>query len=99
MTKNPHDHREWTNEDIQEDAEGYLAAQQTYREEAEALEAKWREEDDRARFTEQFVAAGGNRADAAAEWRRMRNERATEVGRHDEEASLHMTRRHISGRL
>jgi hypothetical protein len=99
MTKNPRDHREWSNEDIQEDAEGYLAAQQVYREEAEAREDRRREEDDKARFTEEFTTAGGDRADAAAEWRKMRNERALEVARRADEAAVEQTRRHASRSL
>ena len=32
MTKNPRDHREWTNLELEADPEGYLAAQQAFRE-------------------------------------------------------------------
>jgi hypothetical protein len=32
MTKNPRDHREWTNVELEQDPQGYLAAQEAYHE-------------------------------------------------------------------
>jgi hypothetical protein len=99
MTKNPRDERVWTNSEVQEDAQGYLAAQQARRENEEAEQAKRRERDDQDRFVEEFVAEGGERADAVKVWREIRNERAGEAARRTEEAARVNTRRHISRSL
>ena len=69
------------------------------RDELEAEEEKRREEDDKERFIEQFVAAGGNRADALAERKKLQNERALEAARHADEAALYTTRLHASRSL
>jgi hypothetical protein len=87
MTKNPRDERVWTNIEVQEDSAGYLAAQQRRREDAEAEVAKRREENDKARFTEEFVAAGGDRDEAVRAWKAVRNEQATAAARQAEQAA------------
>jgi hypothetical protein len=69
------------------------------RAELEAEEQKRREEDDKQRFIEQFVAAGGNRADAPAEWKKLNNEKAATATRQAEEAASIHTRRRISRAL
>lgn len=81
MTKNPRDHREWTNKELEEDSAGYLEAQQAYREDQAAAAQKKRDEDDRERFTEKFVASGGMRSDAGAAWKGHRNEEAARAAR------------------
>ena len=68
-------------------------------EELEAEKQAELERDDEERFVEQFVAAGGNRADALAERKKLRNEHAAEVARRaDEDASMSV-RRHVSRSL
>lgn len=46
MTRTPRDHREWTNYEVEEDAQGYLAAQRVYNEHVEGETNRRREEDD-----------------------------------------------------
>ena len=87
MTKNPRDERVWTNFEVQEDAQGYLAAQQARREDAEAEEAKRREDNDKARFIEEFVTEGGDPNDAAAMWRAVKNELAADAARRSVDAA------------
>jgi hypothetical protein len=96
MTKNPRDERVWTNSEVQEDAQGYLAAQIKRRQDEEAEQQKRRDADDKARFVEEFIAEGGNQADAAAVWKEIRNERATDAVRRAEEAAGEQARRRIS---
>jgi hypothetical protein len=102
MTKNPRDERVWTNIEVQEDAQGYLAAQQRRREDAEAEVAKRREESDKARFIEEFVAEGGEPDDAAVMWRAVKNElaaeatrRAVDAGERAGEAAVEQARRRM----
>jgi hypothetical protein len=99
MTKNPRDERVWTNIEVQEDAQGYLAAQLRRRQDEERELQRRREADDRDRFTEAFVAEGGDPDDAKAVWKEIRNDRAAEAARLVEEASLADTRRHMSRTL
>jgi hypothetical protein len=99
MTKNPTDHRDWTLEEVEEDPNGYLSAQATYHEErAEALERR-AHEDDLERFTETFVAAGGEKRDAEAAFRAHRRERAAEAAARADSAVAEMTRRQLTERL
>jgi hypothetical protein len=65
---------------------------------AEEKQAR-REEEDKELFVEQFVAAGGNRADALAERKKRMNERALDAARRADEAALHTTQRHITRSL
>ncbi len=65
MTKNPRDHREWTLEEVEEDSAGYLAAQAIYHEDREKAAEQRAYEDDLERFTEAFVAAGGEQRGGA----------------------------------
>jgi hypothetical protein len=44
MAKDPRDHTKWTNQELEEDSAGYLAAQEAYRSDQEAAEA-WRREE------------------------------------------------------
>lgn len=103
MTKNPRDHREWTNVELQHDSAGYLAAQKAYHED----QAKAREEafykDDLRRFTQAFVAAGGEAKDAERAFKASRNEQAAEaaraVGQSAEQAAQEYTRRIATERI
>lgn len=63
------------------------------REELEAEKQEAREVEDRERYVEQFMAAGGTRADALAELKRQTNERAAEAARcADQDASAYVRR-------
>jgi ATPase subunit of ABC transporter with duplicated ATPase domains len=74
----------------------YLEAR---REELEAEKEAAREKDDEARFIEEFVAAGGNRADALGARRKLQNEQALEATRRADEDALVQTRLHASRSL
>ena len=70
----------WTNRRIErEGGAAYLEAQSKLREQQEQEAAKQREADDLERFTEAFVANGGNRSDAAAAFKALKNERAADA--------------------
>jgi len=85
--KDPRDPRNWENTEIEQDAAGYVAAQQAFAEDRDAEHARKRERDALASFTEEFVRNGGKRSDARAAWQKLRNERASEAAeRADEEA-------------
>jgi hypothetical protein len=68
MTRNPHDHREWTNKELEQDPQGYLAAQAAYNENREAERRRGLEEADRQDFERPFVAAGGTKSESDKEW-------------------------------
>jgi hypothetical protein len=78
---------QWTSRDVQRDPEGFKEAQRKEREQREIEEKKQREQDDLERFTRQFVADGGDPGSAEAEFKRTRNERATQSARAKEEAA------------
>ena len=99
MSKNPRDHREWTNEEVQEDAAGYLLAQERYLADQQREQEERRYQDDLARFTEAFIAAGGEEKAAEPAFKAARNERATVAARQAEEAASIHTRRRISQAL
>lgn len=99
MTKNPRDHREWTNKELEQDSAGYLAAQQARREDQAAEEAKRRDEDDRKRFTEKFIASGGNKSDAEAAWKAHRKEQASEAAKRADQQAAESSRRLVRSRL
>ena len=86
MTKNPKDHREWTLEEVEEDSQGYLAAQQAYDEERAQAEERRTYEADLKHFRAAFVAAGGEEEAAEAAFRARRNEQAAEAAREAEQA-------------
>ena len=95
--------RDLTNEEIEQmglddpgSADEYLRLR---REELEAEKQAEREEDDVARFVEEFVAAGGNRADALAERKKLMNERAAEAARRADQDAGEYVRRHVSRSL
>jgi hypothetical protein len=89
--------RDLTNEEIERMGRDNPGSAAEYlnlrREELEAEEQKRREADDKERFVERFVAAGGDRADASAELKRLTNERAAQAARRaDEDASGYIRR-------
>jgi hypothetical protein len=69
------------------------------REELEAAKAEERERDDAERWTEQFLAAGGNRADALAARKTLQNEQALEAARRADEAATVYVRQHVARSL
>jgi len=91
--KNPRDPGTWTNKQIEQDSEGYVAAQQAHREDKERAERQRREANDEARFVERFVAAGGRAADAPGAWRKTRNEQAAQAAALADASALHGSRR------
>jgi hypothetical protein len=95
--------RDLTNQEIEQMGQDNPGSAAEYlrlrREELEAEKQKMREEDDKERFVEQFIAAGGNRADALAERKKLMNERAADAARRADEAALHTTRHRIAGSL
>jgi hypothetical protein len=95
MTRNPRDHREWSNKDVEQDPQGYLAAQEAYREHKATEEQKKRDADDLKRFEEAFVQAGGSRTDAAAAYRAHKNQRATEAAKRADQEAAELSRQRI----
>lgn len=95
--------RDLTNEEIERMGRDNPGSAAEYlnlrREELEAEDQKRREEDDKERFIERFVAAGGNRADASAELKRLTNERAANSARRAEEDAGEYVRRSIAEAL
>jgi hypothetical protein len=69
------------------------------REELEDEKQEARARDDEERWIEQFVAAGGNRADALAARKKVMNEQALEAARQADEAAIQQTRLHASRSL
>jgi hypothetical protein len=78
---------DWSARDVQRDPEGFKEARRKEREQREIEEKKQREADDLERYTREFVAAGGDPKSAEAEFKRTRNERASESARAKEEAT------------
>jgi hypothetical protein len=74
------------------DPAAYLAERR--RQIAERIE-KRREEDDRERFEEAFVQAGGMKSDAAAAYKALKNERATVAAREADQAAAVASRQRI----
>ena len=95
--------RDLTNEEVEQMGLDNLGSAAEYlrlrREELEAEKQAEREKDDEERFVEQFVAAGGNRADALAARKALQNEQALEVARRADEAAIQQTRLHASRSL
>jgi hypothetical protein len=71
----------WSSRDVQRDPEGFLEAQRKEREEQEAERDRQNEEIALTQFTEQFVAAGGERTQAASAFKAYRNEQAVDAAR------------------
>lgn len=87
MTKRSRDYTAWTNEEIAEDPEGYIAAQAAYREDQAAEEDRKREQRDFEQWRRSFVEEGGQPAEARAAWVEQRAREAAEAVVADEEAS------------
>lgn len=61
----------------------------------DASEAERIEADDEARFAESFIEAGGRERDAAAAYKKHRNEQAAETAARAEEAALQASRTRV----
>jgi hypothetical protein len=99
MTKKPRDHRTWTNKEIEEDSEGYLAAQVAFAEDRDAAERQRRDGDDLARFEEAFVRAGGTKSEAPAAYKAHKNRRAAEAAARADQEALIAGQHHVRGNL
>ncbi len=64
-----------------------LAYQEARKDEIAREGEQKREADDKARFEEQFLAAGGNKADADKEWKNYRREQAATAARRADQAA------------
>jgi hypothetical protein len=93
--KKPRDYRAWTNREIEADSEGYVAAQQAYRDDRESSDRQRQEADDERLFTEAFVSNGGRERDAAAAYKAHRNQQAAEAATKAEASVLADARRRI----
>ncbi len=72
----------WDNERIErEGGAAYLDAQRKLREKQEAERARQNEQVALTQFTERFVAAGGERGQAASAFKAYRNEQAVDAAR------------------
>jgi hypothetical protein len=99
VSKNPKDHRDWTLKEVEEDPNGYLAAQGTYHEEKKREREERAHQDDLERFTETFVAAGGEERDAEAAFRAHRNKQAAEAAARADGAAAEQVRRGITSTI
>ena len=86
--KDPRNPSKWTNREIEADSDGYVAAQQAYRDDQEAAERQRQEADDERRFREAFLANGGRERDTATAYKAHRNRQAAEAAGRAEEAAL-----------
>jgi hypothetical protein len=71
----------WSSMDVERDPQAFLEAQRKEREEQEAERVRQNEEIALTQFTERFVAAGGERAQAASAFKAYRNEQAVDAAR------------------
>ena len=99
MTKNPCDHRTWTNKEIEEDPEGYLTAQAGQREDQDKERARAEEQRRYERFEEAFTKAGGTKADAEAAYKAHKNEQAATAARRADEAAQRAYEGAVKGAL
>jgi hypothetical protein len=99
MTKKARDHTVWTNKELEADPAGYRAARDAHREDQDAAERKRRYDDDLARFTEAFVAAGGDRSAAPSAFKAARNEQAAAAAQAANVGVLAETRQRAIKRL
>jgi hypothetical protein len=93
--KDPRNPSKWLNTEIEQDAPGYIAAQEALREDREESVRAQQEADDLARFTEAYTEAGGKRSEAAAAFREHRGQQAAAAGAVGEASVLADARRRI----
>ena len=97
MTKDRRDPNAWTNEEIEQDSEGYLAAQKAYREDRAEQDRAAAEDADREMYVREFVRQGGVPVAAARAWRKARDERARQAAEMAEAEAA--SRRSVRSRL
>ncbi len=97
MTKNPRDPRVWTNEEIQDDSAGYLAAQQAFREDQEKAKREAAIERKKADYVERLCSMGLSKQEAEAAWRQKLIKEADQEEREAQE--LEHARRQLARRL
>ncbi len=90
--KNKRDHTRWTIREIEADSAGYLAAQEARREDRRREQAERAEQQDRAAFEREFLAAGGTKSGAGDAWRQRRDEAARTAAGQAEESARHAAR-------
>ncbi len=95
-SRNPNN---WSNREIEQDSEGYRAAQSAYRQDQGVAATQRQAEQDQERFTKAFVVAGGTRADAHDAYRAKRNEEAALAARTADETARLAQRGATMGRL
>ena len=93
------DPRKWTNREIEQDSEGYIAAHEAYQEDQATELQRAREADDLARFTDEYVRNGGRERDAATAFRTHRNRLAAEAASRADGAAARDTRERIKHTL
>ena len=99
MTKDKRNPTKWTNAEIQHDAEGYVSAQQAYREDQVEETRKAREQDDLERFVTNFVESGGTREGAEQAFWRQRNETAADAAQRANDEAATASRQRIRSAL
>jgi hypothetical protein len=97
--KDKKDPRKWTNQEIESDSKGYIAAQRAYREEQEKTRRQAIYAADEASFTREFVAAGGERTKAAQAFRDHRNRQAAHSAEEADAAAEQASRRRVRSTL
>lgn len=93
--KDPRNPRTWSNVQIEQDPDGYVLAQEAFRQDREEARRQARESDDLRRFTEAYVAAGGRRSEAASAFTEQRDQRAAESASRAETSILQDARRRV----
>jgi hypothetical protein len=89
----------WTNEEIEADSQGYIAAQKAYREDREQQERAAAEDADREMYEREFVRQGGSRDAATREWRKHRDAQAARTAEQVEHEAEAASRRNVRSRL
>ena len=85
----------WTNEEIEVDSEGYIAAQQAWREDREQQDRAAAVDADREMYVREFVRQGGDKDAAARAWRKARDEQARQAAERAEREALETSRRSV----
>ena len=88
--KNAKNYREWTNQEIEDDPQGYVRAQQATRRHEARESARVGEEADRRAYEDAFIEAGGSRRAASEAYEAHRSTQAAQVAEQtDEQARRH----------
>ena len=92
MTKDSRKASVWTNQDIAEDASGYLEAQAAEREDARKAQERRAEDLAREDYVKSYVFHGGDESDANAAFVASRSQQAAGIAAQEDEAArrVHM---------